>query len=64
MPEVDLPDHIELDLEEALTVLGALDRAEVMGEPGSEYHRTIRRATVLLTGKLWPDLGRWLDDEE
>jgi hypothetical protein len=62
--EAQLPDTIKLDMEEALVVLSALDRAADMGEPGSAYHRMIRGAIRLMTRKLWPDLGRLLDEDE
>jgi hypothetical protein len=64
VPEVELPDSIELTLQEARDLLGALDRAAELGQPGSPYHRTIRAGVRLLTRKLWPDLGRLLDEDE
>jgi hypothetical protein len=64
VPEVHLPDHIELTLREARDVLFALDRAAELGEPGSDYHRETRTSIRTLTCKMWPELGRLLDDDE
>lgn len=64
MAEVQLPDRIELTLTEVRDVLKALDEAELLSPPGSFVWRLVRAAITLLTGELWPDLGRWLDDEE
>jgi hypothetical protein len=52
VPEVELPDSIELTLQEARDLLGALDRAAELAQPGSPYHRTIRAGVRLLTRKL------------
>jgi hypothetical protein len=62
--EVELPDVIELTLAESGVVLDALDQAEVLARPRSEAWRLIRAGIVLLTRKLWPELGRLLDDGE
>jgi len=64
MAEVHLPERIELTLVEARDVLFALDRAAELGEPGSDFHREITSSIRLLTGKLWPELGLLLDDDE
>ena len=64
MSEVHLPASIELTLAEASVVLDALDQAELLARPRSEAWRLIRAGIVLLTRKLWPDLGRLLDDGE
>jgi hypothetical protein len=63
-PLAQLPDHITLDLSEAGDVLGALDEAVELAEPGTEVHREILRVTRLITRKLWPELGDLLDDDD
>ena len=63
-PMVELPESINLDLSELEVVLGALDRGAELADPGSTAHRSIRRATRLLTRKVWPELGDLLDDDE
>jgi hypothetical protein len=62
--EANLPDRIELTLGEAADLLFALDRALELGQPGSDYHRTIQVAVRLPSRKLWPDLGDLLDEDE
>jgi hypothetical protein len=62
--DVQLPETIELTLGEARDVLFALDRASELGEPGSDFHRAITSSIRILTGKMWPELGRLLDDDE
>jgi hypothetical protein len=63
-PLAQLPRHITLDLSEAGDVLGALDEAVELAEPGTEVHREILRVTRLITRKLWPELGDLLDDDD
>ena len=63
-PLFQLPDHIRLDLAEAGDVLGALDEAVELAEPGTEVHREMLRVTRLITRKLWPELGDLLDDDD
>jgi hypothetical protein len=63
-PFARLPDSINLDLSEVAVLLGALDRAAELAEPDTPDYRAIRRATRLITGKVWPDLGDLLDDED
>jgi hypothetical protein len=63
-PFARLPDCVELELSEVAVVLGALDEAAELAAPGTEAHRSIRVATKLLTGKVWPELGDLLDRDE
>ena len=60
----ELPEHISLDLTEVAIVLGALDRAAELTDPAMDEHRAIRRATRLITRKVWPELGDLLDEED
>ncbi|HEY7105548.1 MAG TPA: hypothetical protein VH986_04045, partial [Acidimicrobiia bacterium] len=53
----ELPDEIGLDLPEVAIVLGALDRAAELTNPDTDAYRAIRRATRLITRKVWPELG-------
>jgi hypothetical protein len=60
----ELPDEIGLDLAEVAIVLAALDRAAELTDPDTDAYRAIRRATRLITRKVWPELGDLLDEEE
>ncbi len=61
---VRLPASISLDLTEVRTVLEALDDAEALTQPGTDLQVNIRTAIVLITRKVWPDLGDLLDEDE
>lgn len=56
-----LPERIELDLDEVRRVLRALD----VGAANSvdSEHREIVSVINLVTAKLWPELGDHLDEE-
>lgn len=58
----ELPEHVRLDLAEVGVVLGALDRGAAH-TTGAD-HRAIRAAIRLVTGKVWPELGDLLDEEQ
>jgi hypothetical protein len=62
-PEAQLPDEIRLTLREAGQVLFALDVAAERTEPGTDEHRQALAARRLMTAKLWPELGRLLDED-
>jgi hypothetical protein len=59
-----LPKRVTLDLSEIAILLGALDRAADRLDPDSEDYRAVRTATRLLTGKVWPELGELLGENE
>lgn len=63
-PFAQLPERVTLDLSELTILLGALDRAAERLDPDSEDHRAVRRATRLLTHKVWPELGDLLEEED
>jgi len=62
-PLARLPDEIALTRDEAAIVLFGLD---VVEQADVNQHDAIKvtRAVNLVTGKLWPDLGDLLDDDE
>lgn len=62
-PLAELPDHVSLSLDEVATVLFALDLVEE-SEIDAARATQVRRAIQLLTRKLWPELGRLLDDDD
>jgi hypothetical protein len=62
-PLVELPDHIELSLQEVTAVLEVLDQAEATARTEAE-RLAAREAIQLITAKLWPDLGDLLDSDE
>lgn len=64
MPEVELPAVIELTLDEAAELLIALDRSVELSVVGSADQQRFRRQVRMVTGKLWPDLGQLLDEDE
>jgi hypothetical protein len=53
-----------LDLAEVAVLLGALDEAAELSDRGTQAHRSIRAATRLLTGKVWPEFGELLEGDE
>ena len=63
-PFARLPERIALDLAEVAVLLGALDEAAELSDRGTRAHRSIRAATRLLTGKVWPELGELLEGNE
>jgi hypothetical protein len=63
-PFARLPETINLDLSEVGVILGALDRAAELAAPDSADYQAIRRATRLLTVKVWPELGDLLDEDD
>ena len=64
MTEVQLPERIELTLDEAAELLISLDRAVEIAVPGSADSLRFRTQVRVVTTKLWPDLGRLLDEDE
>lgn len=62
-PLVELPDRIELTLDEVASILAALDVADLAARTDTE-RRTARTAIRIVTTKLWPELGGLFDDEE
>jgi hypothetical protein len=62
-PYVQLPDHIELSLEEAGELLEVLDTAAGHALNDTE-RRAIRAAARTILAKLWPDLGDLLDGDD
>ncbi len=62
--EVLLPESIELSLREAGDLLQVLDDAEGLAPVGSRVYRSVRASIRMLTHKLWPELGRLLDDDQ
>ena len=63
-PFARLPERIDLDLAEVAILLGALDEAAELTDRGTQAHRSIRAATRLLAGKVWPELGELLEGDE
>jgi hypothetical protein len=57
-----LPDQVTLSRDEVAVVLFALDVVEDVTVALVEATK-VRQAVVLLTGKLWPELGGLLDDD-
>jgi hypothetical protein len=62
--EVLLPESIELSLQEAGDLLQVLDDAEQLAPVGSRIYRSLQVSVRMLTHKLWPELGRLLDDDQ
>ena len=62
-PLVELPDHIQLTLDEVTAVLEVLDMAEATA-PSDDERSAARDAIRLITSKLWPDLGDLLAPRE
>lgn len=62
--EVLLPESIELSLQEAGDLLQVLDDAEQLALVGSRIYRSLKASIRMLTHKLWPELGRLLDDDQ
>ena len=62
--EVLLPESIELSLQEAGDLLQVLDDAERLAPIGSRIYRSLQGSIRMLTHKLWPELGRLLDDDQ
>jgi hypothetical protein len=62
--EAQLPDTIELSLQEAGDLLQVLDDAEQLAPVGSRIYRSLQASIRMLTHKLWPELGRLLDDDQ
>jgi hypothetical protein len=62
-PFTQLPDHISLSLDEVAIVLAVLDSAQLTAETKTERENA-RRAIRIITTKLWPELGRLLEDDE
>jgi hypothetical protein len=62
-PYVRLPDHIELSLAEAGELLEVLDIAAATARTDDERN-AVRTAVLMITLKLWPDLGDVLDGDD
>lgn len=62
-PYVELPERIELSLDEVTAVLEVLDIAEVAARTEAE-RAAARGAIRIVTAKLWPELGDLLDGDE
>lgn len=60
---VELPDHIQLTLDEVTAVLEVLDMAEATA-PSDDERSAARGAIRVITSKLWPDLGDLLAPDE
>lgn len=63
-PLVRLPDVVCFSLAEAGRILLAVDMAVLHAPPGGRAAMIARRAQILLTGRLWPELGRIIGEEE
>ena len=61
-PFARLPEEIVLNLGEVAVLLFALDTAEDQAALDAAGRAQIASARQLLTAKLWPELGRLLDD--
>jgi hypothetical protein len=62
--EVELPETITLSLREAGEILFALDLAAEQVDLGEDGRQQVLRARRMVTAKLWPDLGRLLDEPD
>lgn len=63
----DLPEQVTFDLSEVAQILFAIDLAVESATPGTPERRAARKAQVLVTARLWPELGELLengDDED
>ena len=63
-PFAHFPDSIRLDLGEVWILLQAVDVGLALVPPGSADAALLNAARVLLTARLWPELGDLLDEEE
>lgn len=65
-PFVRLPQQVCFSLPETSDILSAVDVAMESTEPGSDEARLARVAQLLITRRLWPELGELLgrQDEE
>lgn len=63
-PLVRLPERVCLTLAEAGDVLFAVDVAVERSNPESREGRVSRRVRLVVTERMWPDLGMLLRDEE
>jgi hypothetical protein len=61
---VELPDRVELTLDEVRMVLAAIDHGRELAPKGSEAGRVLAEADRLLVAKVWPELGDLLGDED
>jgi hypothetical protein len=59
---VRLPDRIELSLNEVQLVLAAVDHGRELAPRAAAA--ALRRADRLLVGKVWPELGELLENDE
>lgn len=60
-PHVRLPDRVELTLAEAGELLEVLDVAVTTARTDGERNAA-REVAVVITAKLWPELGGLFDD--
>ena len=63
-PETQLPNEIRLTLREAAQVLFALDIAAERTEGDPTDHEQVLAARLMLTSKLWPELGQLLEEND
>ena len=63
-PEAQLPSEIRLTLREAAQVLFALDIAAERTERDTTDHEQVLAARLMLTSKLWPELGQLLEEDD
>jgi hypothetical protein len=62
-PFARLPEQIQLSLDEVTAVLEVLDIAEDAARTDAE-RTAAREAILVITSKLWPELGDPLDPDE
>ena len=63
VPFAELPDRIELSLDEVSAALEVLDIAEAAARTDDE-RAAAREAIHIVTSKLWPELGDLLDRDD